>query len=499
MNAFLTERGVGIVGVILMLAVLSLFGGLIVSFIATGHVVRTHSLVREQAFYNVQAGIEYALKRIEEGRNPDGERKPLAGGNLYIRYNANAGIGEITADVPSFFGSSSQTYRVSLPSQISMADCLEIDPSSARLTDNGLVLRGVRLINRCQSSLIIDIMSIVWFPHSSARMQSIFIDNQRIYSNVRGVPNETPVDIINWTMGNCAESVLTAIRFNVDMSQNNFAIIFTMTDGSRKKAHVQMVVDNEASCLGIDPSQAFVGGTGFQDLRGVVLSNLCSAPTSIAIEKMTIAWDPSIPSRRIQQIRIQESNVWNGNTGNGSTLDIQDVLLQGGAQVNQNHLRFDGDMRGRNYFVRYHMRDGTVREEKYHLYELNMARCLRVDTSHSVVWNRNNRRSDVEEGLWLNTCSGRILVDEIETTWTPLSPMSRLLEIRIDNRTLWQGSSSSGQNLNIQDLEMPGKSEMKVNRYRFNNKMNGRCLSHHISMWDGTSLVVPSYCPIASN
>jgi len=283
---------------------------------------------------------------------------------------------------------------------------------------------------------------------------------------------------------------LTYIRFDTELPRRNFTIDFGMTDGSSKTAFVQFVADDEAACLNVDLSTSYVGGSGHRRLQSGTLTNSCSPPTNIEIEGVTVAWTPTSPSRSFSGIRIRWNWRWSGSVASGVPVTFWGpVEIDAGDSEIQRYLDFSDDMRGRNFVITYNMSDGTSLSVSKNLYEADMAPCLLVNTGATSI---NNR--DLRGEIWQNTCSLGIVVDSVATSWSGVPSSRRLRRIRVGGSN-WSGWVNSGTNVDINNVEIPGGSSVSVNRYQFNQNMSGGCFSHVMTMSDGGTQAVSSFCP----
>lgn len=488
-------NGVGIVAVLLIVFTLSLIGGVITSLVAIGAVAKTNDVVSEQAFGLVTAGFEYALKRIDDGFNPDGDVKTLGNGQFTVGYDNDTGEITITSDVSAMHGQANPQYTVQGPTGGAMADCLSVDVSGARWQNVWWhdEIRGIELQNTCNADITVTAMTVSWTSPAGQQTVRIRLANNTVYNQWPGTSSGVPIDITDWTLSSCTTENLTYIRFNTDMGERNFTIRFTMSDGSTKQAFVQFVANNEADCLNADLSAAYVGGSGYTRLIGGTLANSCAPPTTIGISGLTVSWTPLTPARAMNDARIDGSYMWSGNAASGVQVYFwNDVSINGNDSVAQNFLQFNSDMRGRNYTIEYHLKDGTSLVVPVNLYEADMAACLNVDTSGMSLSGGNR---NLQGQLWQNTCPLGIVVDRVLTNWSGVPSNRRLLQIRAGGSNVWGGWASSGTNLDITDVEVSGTATVPVNRYRFNSNMSGGCFNHVMTMFDGGTVSVPSYCP----
>jgi hypothetical protein len=486
---------VGIVAVLLIVFTLSLIGGVITSLVAIGAVAKTNDLVSEQAFGLVTAGFEYALKRIDDGFNPDGDVKTLGNGQFTVGYDNDTGVITVTSDVSAMHGQANPQYTVQGPTGGAMADCLNVIVSGAAWQNAWWhdEMRGIDLQNTCNADITITAMTVSWTSPAGQETVRIRLGNNNVYNQWPGTPSGVPIDITDWTLSSCTTRDLTYIRFNTDMGDRNFTIQFTMSDGSTKQAFVQFVANNEADCLNVDLSGAYVGGSGYTRLIGGTLANSCAPPTVIGISGLTVSWTPLSPARVMNDAVIDGSYMWSGSAASGVQVSFwNNVSIDGNDSVPQDFFAFNYDMRGRNYTIEYHLKDGTSLLVPLNVYEADMAACLGVDNSgvNLASGNRN-----LQGQLWQNTCPLAIVVDLVLTNWSGVPASRRLQQIRVNGSNVWSGSASSGNNLDITDIEVSGTSTVPVNRYRFNNNMSGGCFNHVITMFDGGTVSVPSYCP----
>lgn len=496
-----SHQGFGILGAVIMMTVLSLLSGAVIHAIASSQVAQVNHLVREQAFYNVQAGIEYALKQIDDGVDPDGMQKTFAGGTFSIAYNATTGAATVSANKSGYYASASPTYSVQLPSLSNEADCLTVNVAGAYLNGASTRLQGITLQNTCANVTNIDSMSVSWTPSGSEKTQIIRIQSSNVFSSSAGVVSGALVDVRQnntttwWPISANTTHNLSYIDFNTSVLLKNFTLHFVMKDGSTKDAFVQFLANNQAACLQVDTSQLSIGGTGFTDYLGVTLHNACTG-LALQLSKMTLTWSPNAPERHLRQVRVSGVNLWSGSAHNGDQITLNNVsesVLSAGQTRAQTRLRFDEDMRGRNMVVTYTMNDNTSLVVNYNLYAAHMASCLVVSTSSTSL---SPNQKDLLGETWSNNCTLAIVVDKVASTWSPTAPNSNLTQIRVDSATVWSGSDASGEEADIDDQVIPSGAMLDVDRYRFSpSVMTNRCFTHSMTMIDGTTTNVGSFCP----
>lgn len=492
-----SSRGVGIVAVLLIVSVLSVMGMVVTALVATGAVSKTNDLVREQAFELGAAGIEYALKRISEGADPNGDVRNLGAGRFTVGY-APSGLVTVTSDVSTMTGSSTPTFTVQGPTPGgSMADCLTVDVSGAYMNTIWwpYEIMGAVLRNTCSAPITLATMTINWTPTSAEHTVMITLDGSNVYSNWPGTPAGASIDIADRAIDACSSSAQTRIRFDTEMPGKNFTVDYTMSDGSTKSAFYQFVANNEAACLSVDLSTVYVGWSGFVRLIGGALTNACEPPVVIGLRGMTVEWEPLSPVRHLTVTNLDGNARWSGSATSGTRVDFWgDLLFNPGQTLPQSYLQFDADMRGHNFVVTYHLRDGTSVTASKNLYEPDMGACLQVNTASTSIGGGSNR--ELQGETLTNVCALGIVVDRIRTSWSGLPANRRLDLITINGANVWSGSVDNNIEVDISDVEIPGGGTIPVDRYRWNRSISGvSTISHAITLLDGTVVNVPAFAP----
>ncbi len=499
---YFSDRGVGIVAVLMIVVVLGIMGGVVTHFVATGAVSKTNDLVREQAFDLTHAGFEYALKRLDDGVDPDGETKDLGSGQFTVDYDDTTGVITVSSDVSAMYGSSNPTYTIQGPaSGGNMADCLEVGTTTANLqiTAGKTQLQDLTLENTCSSDITIDGMIVTTNPSGSEDINLIRIKNVNVFNEPPKIAMGNVIDFDEGkehTISPCSTDDFKYVRFDATIVDRNYNLTFIMQDGTQKTAFVQFVADDEAACLNIDlsPPGVYVGYAGSVRLLGGTLTNSCTAPTEIEITAMTVSYTPTSPSRNLIAIDLGASGTeWTGSVGNGvQAVFTNTQLIPGSSSITQNYLNFSSDMRGYNYSITYTMSDSTIATAAANLYESDMGPCLTVDTSGMSMGGGNKK---LQDQVWGNSCSLRTLVDQVETSWSGAPSGTDLTRIKVNGSTVWNGTASSGDTVDIDNTDISGSGSVSVDEYTFDKKVNGCCFSHVITMLDGDTVNVPSYCP----
>lgn len=486
------NKGMGIVGVLLIIVLLSAMGGVIAMLVATGSVAKTNELVREQAKSLIDAGFEYALKQIDSGANPDGQTRNLGKGQFTVGYDTGTGTITVNSSVSGLEGASTPNYSIQGPVGGSMGDCLVVTTSGAYLSASKLILQGITIRNNCLAPVTIASMTTSWTPSMMEQLSSITINGNIVYG-----PPQSPLlsgaiaDITDVTIPNCTTIPLTNITFNSSMDNKNFTLLFTMSDGTTKSAFVQFIANNEAACLDANLSAAYVNDTGNLRLLGGTLTNTCSAPTTIRVVGMTVSWAPT--TNNMTAINFNGGgNEWSGSVASGTAVTLTTALdIVPGTPATETYLQFSGDVRGRTFTVTYRMRDGTTKTVTVG----SMAACLTVSNTASCIGPAATR-TELQLQSWNNVCTDRtVTVNRVQTTWSG-GGSRRWTVLRVNNTNVWTGSLTSGSTATLTTpVTIAAGSAATVNYYRFNGNMQGRTFSHLMTLSDTSTVAVAAFNP----
>lgn len=490
-------RGVGIVAVILIVASLSVFGLVVSLLVATGAVSKTNDLVREQAFNLAHAGFEYALKRADEGTNPDGQTKNLGNGQFSVNYD-NSGLVTVGSSVSAMYGASNPQFSIQGPPIAGMRDCLVVDTTGPSLTNGQMTLTNITLRNNCQVPISVTAMTVSWNPVGAERLETIVIGSTTYYDNPAGVVSGTEVSLSGGVPPgplampiDCAATKTLSITFSTGMNNKDFTLVFRMGDGTTASAFAHLAVTEEAACLGVDVSGTYVNDTGDRDLMGVTLTNTCGAGSIITVKGMVVTWtDPA--TRFLSRVAFGGSNAWAGHQSSGVEflLNTAQVIAGSAPQpLTQDFLEFNGSMRGYNFTIGYRMLDDTIKTVPLDLYETTMAACLVVNNA-GASWDAGSWK--LINQTWQNTCPRRIVVTQVQTTW---NGGMRWQDLQINNVGVWSGNRTSPYTATLSpQVDIPGNTTYTVNWYGFNNTWSApRTFSHVLYFLTPGTVTVPSY------
>lgn len=221
------NSGISTLAAALTLLILAAFGAVLTYLVAAGSVGRMNHVSQLQALYVVQAGIEYAVKRVYDQQNeivnPPGIS--FTNGTFTV---ARAGR---TLTITGTVGEAVRVHRVDSPTE---ADCILIDTSNINLTHSGERITQVNFRKICLATITIAQMQLSWLPNNGERLNEIRIESQTVYTNPLGAPSGTLLETVDYSMTNPNNNVINWFEFDSDMEDKNVTLSFIMGDGTTK-------------------------------------------------------------------------------------------------------------------------------------------------------------------------------------------------------------------------------------------------------------------------
>ena len=223
------DKGISIIGAVFTLLVLAVFGAAIVVLVSADSEMRFRELEKEQAFYEVQAGLEYAVHEITNGGYPLQTNKALGRGTFTT-----------TVDFPNHYvyatgtsGITSNTHRITVnPME---GDCLFINPNSESLGGPGRTdLSGIILQKTCLNSINVDKIQLTWSPNGGQKITNLTIYNVVLYNNATGSGSGVVIDSIDRSISDGTNHTINLIRFTGDMRNKQINMVVFLTDSSYK-------------------------------------------------------------------------------------------------------------------------------------------------------------------------------------------------------------------------------------------------------------------------
>ena len=228
----LSQRGISIIAAVFTLIILGIFGVAVVSLVSTEHELRAGQLSEDWAFYNVQAGLEFAIREIDQGGYPIVSDKTFGKGTFSVVVNYDE-ISQREIVVTGKIGLIQKEHQISYTPF--GADCLDVNSVAAVLSGLGNTdLVGVTLQKICNDALTIDKIIISWEVNAGEKVTQVSIGSIDVWIDPLGVASGSIIDIVDTKLDTAAVYPLNFIRFTSDMSGVTMTIQFIMTDSSIK-------------------------------------------------------------------------------------------------------------------------------------------------------------------------------------------------------------------------------------------------------------------------
>lgn len=225
------KRGVSIIGAVFTLLILSIFGAAIVALVSTDHEIRRMQVFKGQTFYEIQAGLEYAIREINQGGYP-AVTKNLGIGSFTntIDYSQHAiTTTAVTGDV---------THANSITYSPMGGDCLDINTSSVSTEGlGGTDLVGIFFTKTCLSAVTLDKMVFTWSPNGGEKITRIEIDSTAVYRNASGTASGLTIDINDFMIADALQHRMNLVRFTSDTRGKQMALTVYLSDTSYKSVN----------------------------------------------------------------------------------------------------------------------------------------------------------------------------------------------------------------------------------------------------------------------
>lgn len=479
------QRGISVLGIVIAIAIVGVMGSGMVVMVATNQETRNQVLYQNQSFYSNQAGIEFALGQILEDGNTDSSiTRDFMGESISI--TRSSGVIQITTSE----GIANSAYEIEDVNPSDEADCLVVDTSAAALNGGNRILQGITLARdaSCSDTITIDRMTVSWVPNDLGRqMNRIQIAGGTVYTS-GGVTSGTNVNITDYNIADYATHNLTGIRWSGTVDNRNFTISFQMSDGSLKTVTVNFLAADQANCFQLNASSVYLNRSSgvWRDVQGVTVQNTCSDP--IRLDRVTVSWTPTTPSRNMTQLRIDGSNVLNGSYSSGSNQNVDDIYAAL-TSYNINRIRFNSEVVGKDYSITWQFADGTTKVTDIDVFASNQDTCVTLDKSMVSIGGGGNR--DLLGLELVSSCTEDVGVVAVTVSWTG-DTSKRLTQVRFDGITNYSGSRQSGQQADFGTQDAYFRNEdvtQNIDRLRFNSAVNtGTDYDIEFEFSDGTTL-----------
>ncbi len=218
------ERGTSIVGSIFAFIILGVMGAALVSLVSVDQESRMRFIERARAFYAVQAGLEVALREIDQGGEPIVEEKSL-GADALFTVAIKPASREIV--VTGLSGEARRTHTITTDAL--GGDCLQIDTAGAALGGSGNEqLVGVVLRQVCLSAVTVTELNVALAPASGETVRQVRIGGALVYDDAAGELGE--IDITDTTIE--GDVSLDVVLFSSGIVGKSVDLTFACSDSS---------------------------------------------------------------------------------------------------------------------------------------------------------------------------------------------------------------------------------------------------------------------------
>ena len=222
-SGFKSRRGVSIVGSMFAFLILGVMGAALIALVSADQESRMRSICKDRAFYAVQAGLEYALREIDQGGYPIVTDKTLGESSFTSAIKPTSR----QVSVAGSSGTATRTHTITAPHLAS--DCFSINVSGASVGGSGNNrLTGIALTKSCLTAVGLDILTIGMAPYTGELVTRINIDGTMVYENMSGSP--LVVDITDYKVDSSA--TIDYIEFSSSIVGKTIVLTLTFTDSS---------------------------------------------------------------------------------------------------------------------------------------------------------------------------------------------------------------------------------------------------------------------------
>lgn len=219
------ERGVSIVGTVFAFLILGVMGATLVALVSTDQESRMKIIQRERAFYAMQAGLEYALREINEGGYPLVAAKTLGQAAFTVAIDPDSHQVTVRGESEGALS----THSVTAP--LLGADCLDVDVSGAGIGGmGGEKLLGIVLTRTCLNAVAVGDMTLEVAPDLGERVRRIMVGGVLVYEDLSGAASGEAIDVADFRV--LDQAAIDFIEFSAGIAGKDIDLRLTLTDSS---------------------------------------------------------------------------------------------------------------------------------------------------------------------------------------------------------------------------------------------------------------------------
>lgn len=238
------SRGISVLAVLVAIVILAAMGASSAVLVSNNQTSRMLQLYSDQSFATAQAGIEFALGKIYSGVNPCTSLNINFLGDNFMGDNITITRANNLVTVVGTRASSTTTLSVTDPIPPNSGQLLQVNTNNAQDAGNGAPpkkLLGVtfQLAPGCGGPVTITTMVVSWTPENDEEVVHIKIDNNNVYNGSGKESGET-ININDITINDANVHLINFIRWDDDIQDRLYTIVFNMSDGSNKTVTIDL-------------------------------------------------------------------------------------------------------------------------------------------------------------------------------------------------------------------------------------------------------------------
>lgn len=238
------ECGFSVLGILISIIVLAAMGSGMAVLVSSNQSTRTMQLYSDQSFATAQAGLEFALGKIYGGVNPCSSLNINFLGDNFLGDSITINRANDLVSVIGVKGTSTTTLNVTDPIPPSSGQLLQVNTQNAQDAGNGAPpkkLQGVtfQLLPGCGGPVTITTLVVSWSPNYGEGIRQIKFDGGNVYNDISVISGAT-IDIVDTTISDANIHTIDFIRWQEDIQDRLYTIVFNMSDGSSKTVTIDL-------------------------------------------------------------------------------------------------------------------------------------------------------------------------------------------------------------------------------------------------------------------
>ena len=227
----MSKRGISLVIILVLIALisLSLFGA--ASLIMGGSKLKEDVLLKLQAKYIANAGLEYGLFMMNREKNPNNMKKEFSNGFFEINYDGYDGKLKSMAGAYRLDEVKRGNFVVDVPEFRNLAGCVNVIVDNLIIQDSKI--KGLKIRNNCSSKIGVKQMVVKWSRGLGMRLMLIKAGQETLFQDAKGMRKNSKVDLSNWVIPECSESEIVSFEFDREIEKKEFNFEFILEDGGK--------------------------------------------------------------------------------------------------------------------------------------------------------------------------------------------------------------------------------------------------------------------------